>query len=166
MKYEISPLIYKILFAAGSVAANGRLPSSAVYIPAETLDCVVTKCRIGRTTTAFMFDLDETARIFISATKLQVSIRIPETKRMRTVEWNFKTGTGLTMRSPFRSMYLKSIKILHTALWACLTLTGEQYKPGVRWFVDLAHSKVNYIERNTRSYDSKVPTQDDLKWSI
>lgn len=164
MKYELSTLIYKLLFAAGSVAANSRLPSSAVYIPAETLDCIVTKYNIGKGKTAFRFELDETARIFISENKLQVSIRIPETKRMRTVEWSFRTGNGTQMRSPFRLMYLKSIKILHTALWSCLTLTSEQYKPGVRWFVDLAQSKVNYIERNIRSYGSKVTTQ--CEWSV
>jgi hypothetical protein len=164
MKYELSALIYKLLFAAGSVAANCRLPSSAVYIPAETLDCIVTKYCIGKGKTAFRFELDETARILISKNKLQVSVRIPETRRMRTIELNFKNGNVTQMRSPFRLMYFKSIKLLHTELWSCLTLTSEQYKPGVRWFVDLAQSKVNYIERNTRSYGSKVTTQ--CEWSV
>ena len=152
MKYEISPLIYKILFAAGSVVANDRLPSSAVYIPAETLDCVVIKSRVGKSGVAFRFEISETARMFVTENILQVSIRIPETKRMRTVEFNFKTNRGTNVRSPFRLMYMKSLRMLHSALWSRLTTTGEQYKPGVRWFVDLANGKVNYIERSMWSY--------------
>ena len=152
MKYEISPLIYKILFAAGSVVANDRFPSSAVYIQAETLDCVVIKSRVGKNGVAFRCEISETARMFVTENILQVSIRIPETKRMRTVEFNFKTNRGTNVRSPFRLMYMKSLRMLHSALWSRLTMTGEQYKPGVRWFVDLANCKVNYIERSMWSY--------------
>lgn len=148
MNYELSSLILKLLYIGGCHAFNRRLASYNVWLPTSYCDCVIQRIKRGRKNFYFEIDALGCGRIVVSSKKMDISVLDHALHRTRTTTIYSDADHSL---SQYRKMLWKPLHLLHVALWAALTLTAEEYKYDVLWYVDLANHKVNYRTRSGKA---------------